>query len=69
MSSTPVKRLLDNGERRRQGLEPADGEARAPGDELQELPLLLLVVGGHHVAQEADGLRILDGGRDSMKKL
>ena len=41
-----ISYLLDYLEGRREGLEPADGEPGAAGDELQELPLLVATVRG-----------------------
>ena len=46
-----VERLLDDRERRREGLEPADGEAGTPGDELEERSLVVLVVLRHDLEQ------------------
>ena len=54
-----VERLLDDGQRRRQGLEASNRETRGAGDELQELPLLVSVVRAHDLEQEPDGLRVV----------
>lgn len=46
-----VEGLLDDGERGAEGLEAADGEAGAAGDELEEGPLVILVILGHDLEQ------------------
>ena len=46
-----VEGLLDDGEGRAEGLEPSDGEAGTPGDELEERSLVVLVVLRHNLEQ------------------
>lgn len=51
--------LAHDGERRLQRSEAADGQARAAGDELQELTLLVRVERAHDLEEELDGTTLV----------
>ena len=53
-----VKCLLHDGQVRTESFESADRQARASGDKLQELTLLLTRVAGHHLVQHLDASRL-----------